>query len=473
MRLQPGARLAIVGAGPGGLVTAKHALEAGFAVAVFEASDDLGGQWYTAAAHSGIWPGMRTNTSRMMTAFSDFPPPAEHDLYPLAEQIHAYLRDYAAAFDVTERIRLQTPVTTVEKGWLVNGEHFDAVVVASGLFRAPRIPEGLGGFAGELLHSFDYPGAEAFRGRRVLVYGNGVSGHEIASDCATVTEVVSAYRKPRYVLQKVVAGVPSDWRWYTHVAALKRRRLPPDVWGRELRDQVVGISGNPADFGAPAPDEDILVAGHSLCQDYLAQVRLGRIVCRPGIASVDGRLVTFTDGSVEPVDAIVCATGYNLDIPFLPAQIWSAIGPEFALYHRTFHPDLPGLALVGQFPLQGPYLPLLELQARWITGVWSGQVPAPAAGAMRSGVVVPPVIDSHHMLALELAEQAGVAPALHERGELTEVLLFGPMLPARYRLNGPGARPDAAETLRMQLASSPRPPVDPIDLDKLSMLLKA
>ena len=206
MRLQPGARLAIVGAGPGGLATAKHALEAGFTVTVFEASDDLGGQWYTTAPHSGIWPGMRTNTSRMMTGFSDFPPPAEHELYPLAEQVQAYLRDYAAAFDGTERIRLQTRVTTVEKGWLVNGEHFDAVVVASGRFRAPRTPEGLGRFTGELLHSFDYPGAEAFRGRRVLVYGNGVSGHEIASDCATVTQVVSAYRKPRYVLQKSGRG---------------------------------------------------------------------------------------------------------------------------------------------------------------------------------------------------------------------------------------------------------------------------
>ena len=54
-------------------MAAKHAIEAGFEVSVFEASDDLGGQWNTAAAHSGIWPGMRTNTSRAMTAFSDYP----------------------------------------------------------------------------------------------------------------------------------------------------------------------------------------------------------------------------------------------------------------------------------------------------------------------------------------------------------------------------------------------------------------
>src|SRR3978361_2463503 len=105
MRPQRGARVALVGACPAGLVTARYALEAGFAVTVFEASDDLGGQWHTTAPHSGIWPGMRTNTSRMMTAFSDQAPPAEHELFPLAEQVQAYLRRYADSFGVPPRIR--------------------------------------------------------------------------------------------------------------------------------------------------------------------------------------------------------------------------------------------------------------------------------------------------------------------------------------------------------------------------------
>src|SRR3954452_17683708 len=113
MRLQPGARIAIIGAGPSGLVTAKYALEAGFDVAVFEASDDLGGQWYTTAPHSGIWPGMRTNTSRTMTAFSDYPPYSGNELHPRAEDIHDYLRTYAGEFGVTGRIRFGTTVGSV------------------------------------------------------------------------------------------------------------------------------------------------------------------------------------------------------------------------------------------------------------------------------------------------------------------------------------------------------------------------
>jgi dimethylaniline monooxygenase (N-oxide forming) len=69
--------VAIIGAGPSGLVAAKYALQAGFDVTVFEASDDLGGQWHATASHSGVWPGMHANTSRAMTAFSDFGAPVD------------------------------------------------------------------------------------------------------------------------------------------------------------------------------------------------------------------------------------------------------------------------------------------------------------------------------------------------------------------------------------------------------------
>jgi hypothetical protein len=69
-----------------------------------------------------------------------------------------------------------------------------------------------------------------------------------------------------------------------------------------------------------------------------------------------------------------------------------------------------------------------------------------------------------------LSEQAGVAPDLQAQPELDEALLFGPMLPSRYRLRGPGARPDAAEDLRSQGMSSPRASVDPDDIALLPAL---
>jgi glycine/D-amino acid oxidase-like deaminating enzyme len=471
VRLRAGARVAIVGAGPSGLAVAKHALEAGFDVTVFEASAAVGGQWQTTAPHSGVWPGMHTNTSRAMTAFSDLPAPAEHPLHPAAEQIEAYLKAYARASGVMDRIRFDTRVRNVRDvrgGWTVDGEPFDAVVVASGRFRKPQRPRVVDEFRGEVIHAFHYPGAEAFRDRAVLVYGNGISGLEIASDLAPHARVISAFRKSRYVIQKVVDGVSSDWQWYTQFGALERRLLPGDAWSRRQRERIERVAGNPADFGAPAPDPDVRVAGVSLCQEYLAQVRDGSVICRPAIASVERGTVTFTDGSSETVDAIVCATGYAVDLPYLSTDVLRVLGPDLALYQRTFHPDLQGLGFIGQFLAQGPYLPLLELQARWIVAVWSGAVALPGPAHMRAVIAQPrPPLDAHNALALTLSEELGVAPEPAAHAELGEPLMFGPMLPPRYRLSGPGAAPEAPRWFAEQLAASPRAPVDPADVDAL------
>jgi hypothetical protein len=463
-----GARLAIIGAGPGGLAAAKHAIQAGFDPTVFEASGDLGGQWQTTGAHSGVWPGMHTNTSRAMTAFSDFPAPADHPLHPAAEQVHQYLRDYAWRFGVIERIRFNAPVAEVRPGWEVDGEPFAGVVVASGRFRKPYLPPALSHFKGDVIHAFDYPGADRFRDRRTLVYGNGISGLEIASDLAPATRVVSAFRKPRYVIQKVVDGVSSDWQWYTLFGALERRYLSPEDWSQRQRERIIRVAGNPADFGAPEPDPELRTAGLSLCQDYLTQIRDGSIVCRPEITGIAGDNVTFADGSTDRFEAIVCATGYELDIPYLHQDLWSVLGASPALYQRTFHPDLPGLAVIGQFLAQGPYFPLLELQARWIISVWAGDVELPDDRTMRATIARgQPPLDAHNALALTLAEEMDVAPNPAHWPELTEALVFGPLVPPRYRLSGPGAMSSAAELFDEQLAASPRAPVDPADLEAL------
>lgn len=466
--MERGSRVAVIGAGPGGLVAAKYAIEAGFDATVFEAADDLGGQWHTTASHSGVWPGMHTNTSRAMTAFSDFPAPVGHPLHPAAEQVHAYLRAYARKFGVIERIRFCTPVRNLRGGWEVDGEPFDRVVVASGRFRKPSVPVALREFRGELIHAFDYPGAESFADRRTLVYGNGISGLEIASDLAFSAPVMSAFRKPRYVIQKVVDGVSSDWQWYTLFGALERRFLSPVEWSHRQRERILRVAGNPADFGAPEPDPDLRVAGLSLCQDYLAQVGAGSIRCRPAITAVRGNEVVFTDGSTDRFEAIICATGYDIEIPYLGRDLWSMIGHGFGLYQRTLHPDLPSLGFIGQFLAQGPYWPLLELQARWIIATWTGDVTLPDQTTMRATIAKgQPPLDAHNALALTLAEELGVAPTPASWPELSESLTFGPLLPPRYRLSGPGAMANAADLFAEQLAASPSAPVDPADLDAL------
>jgi thioredoxin reductase len=463
---------AIVGGGPGGLVAARWLREVGFDTTVFEQHDELGGQWHVSAPAGSIWPGMRTNTSHVMTAFSDLAHPPGTPTYVPAEAIGAYLRRYAQHVGVLGGARLGTRVVDVSPadggdGWRVrsregNGaereQQFSHVIVAPGRYRTPALPDvtGLAGFTGTLgvSHAAAYRGADRFRGRRVLVAGHSISAVEIASEIALrgAARVVLAARRHRYVLQKLLAGVPIEYRVFTRYGALAAETYAPEVTAAALKAFIVRTSGHPSQFGAPCASEDVREAGFTQNHYYLAQVAEGRIAPKPWLAGVDGDTVQFTDGSAETVDAIVCATGYKLDLPFLGAKVRAALRLDAAhldLYHHTFHPDLPGLAFVGVYEQAGPYFPTLELQARWVAYVWGGRRAAPTRDVMDAGIAAyqarrgQPQIQRMHTLALLLAREAGVEPVLAHWPALTRALLFGPLSPASFRLDGPDALPHA------------------------------
>jgi dimethylaniline monooxygenase (N-oxide forming) len=485
--------VAVIGAGPSGLTAAKHLIERGLEPVVLERADDLGGQWNPGAPHSAVWPGMRTNTSRTTTAFSDFPLGPGVATFPRAEQVHAYLREYAEHFGVRERIRTGARVSAVERdsdGWTVRwnddvterAERFAGVVIASGRFgtaRWPQIP-GLDRLRteGRVLHSCDYRGRDEFRRRRVLVYGNSISGVEIASDLAAdgSIEVISACRHPRYILQKVVRGIPTDWRWFNRFFGLLGAALAPERVAAGIREGVLAEAGDPATYGALAV-EGTAPPKLSMSQEYLAYVAEGRIDARGAVDAIEGRTVSFADGTVTEVDAVICATGYDLDVSLLSADIRRVLGGDrthLDLYLRTLHPDLPGLAVLGQFLLIGPQIPTVELQARWVAAIWSGAVAAPEPGRMRAGIAEHRAMrgampfDTYPQLAAMLAAELGVEPDVARYPELAQGLLFGPLAPARWLLEGPGARPEAYRLLTAAFAElGPLPPVAPEQIETL------
>ena len=138
--------VAVIGAGPGGLIAARWLLSQGFEPTIFEQSPVLGGQWAGLVGRSGVWPTMHTNTSRVLTAFSDL----DHEtdvVFPSNQDILDYLHRFAEMFDLTSRIRFGTTVEQVSRSgreWRVEhsgvSELFDRVVVASGRFQTPAIP---------------------------------------------------------------------------------------------------------------------------------------------------------------------------------------------------------------------------------------------------------------------------------------------------------------------------------------------
>jgi dimethylaniline monooxygenase (N-oxide forming) len=457
-------RVAIIGSGPGGLVAARYLKHHGFEPVVFEQDDDIGGQWNVRSPHSGVWPSMVTNTSRWLTCFSDLALEPEAAIFPSNKEILAYLKRYARRFDILSRVRFCTRVELIERnpqgvGWLVRSndseeknEIFPYVVVASGRFNHPLIPPlpGLDSFCGQLgvLHSFGYKDPESFRGKRVLVIGCAISALEIASDLAMLgaSRVLSTYRCQRYVMQKLVAGVPSDVLAFTRFAALNAEVTPRELLGKKMQDYILRVFGNPEQFGAFRPAGNFLTVGRALTQHFLPLVAEGRIVVKPWIKEVQGRNVRFSDETWEEFDAIILGTGFKLSIPFLSPTISDLLDLDTLhadLYKFTFHPDLAGLAFLGLWEQTGPYFPPLELQARWITYVWSGIRPLPTRSQMNAAIAAyrdargESQLRAMHRMALLFAREAGAEPDLKALPQLAPALLFGPLSAISFRLSGP------------------------------------
>ncbi|HET8697951.1 MAG TPA: NAD(P)/FAD-dependent oxidoreductase, partial [Gammaproteobacteria bacterium] len=331
--------VAIVGAGPAGLVAARYLQRHGFDPVLFEQSGDLGGQWQAGAAHSGVWPAMRTNTSRVVTCFSDLPHADGVPLYPHNRDMHAYLRRYAREHGLDRRIELRTRVVEVDGdgtgGWRLDtldadgamrSRTFAHVVIATGRYAKPKMPSlpGLETFAGEggVAHTFSYRGAQRYRGMNVVVAGGNISALEVASELAHhAASVVSSQRRPRYVFPKLVGGVPAELVAFTRFAALAGESLPPAATGQALKALVLRASGRPDAVGALAPADSVLEAGITLSQHFLPLVAEGRIVAKPWIARIDGRTVIFRDGTSVRADALIFGTGFEPHLPFLSERL--------------------------------------------------------------------------------------------------------------------------------------------------------
>lgn len=495
--------VAIVGAGPGGLVAARYLKQAGFETVVFERGNAVGGQWSGDARYSGVWPSMCTSTSRTMTAFSDLQHAPETSVFPNNRAMGAYLRRYAEQFDLLPHVRLSTRIEEIRRdgsGWEIRfaGEDgvsqtavYSHVIVASGRYTTPVIPAvpGLESFTGAdgVTHTFDYKHPQQYRGRRVLVAGCGISALEISSDLAMLgaARVFSTNRRQRYVLHKLIAGVPAEQVTFTRFAAMADRDLPRDVVARRLKEFVLRTSGSPEQYGLPKPSDNVFDAGATLCQHFLPLVAEGRITPKPWISGIEGDTVRFVDGSAEPVDAIIFGTGYELSLPFLSAELQQTLGlaaQSVDLYKFTFHPETPQMAFMGLFGLKGAYFPVLELQARWIAYAWSGVRPMPGREEMAAVLAAQRArggFRQHmpmHAAALLFAREAGIEPDFHQWPELARALLFGPLTPMSFRLSGPDSLPDAPRRIEEDaraFGAVPTPELTAEQCDQLQALAAA
>src|SRR5918995_3131804 len=317
----------VIGAGISGLTAGKALADYALPFTCFEASDDIGGNWYfgNPNARSSAYRSLHIDTYRDSVSFRDMPMDEDYPDYPHHERIRAYINDYAEAFSLRERIRFETEVERAERkeagGWritLADGstEKFDFLVVGNGHHWDPRYPDFPGSFGGETLHSHHYIGPDDpldLHGKRVLVVGIGNSAVDIVSELSrkgVAEKVFLSTRSGAWVIPKYLFGKPVGNLIKTSP------HLPLKLQRWLARPLPYIASGRMEDFGLPRPNHNFLEAHPTVSSELLLRLGSGDAVAKPNVSELEGGRVRFEDGSVEEVDAIVWATGYKISFPF-------------------------------------------------------------------------------------------------------------------------------------------------------------
>ena len=211
-------RVAIIGSGPCGLSMLRAFQQAEAKgekipeIVCYEKQDDWGGLWnyswrtgsdqYGDPVPNSMYRYLWSNGPKECLEFADYsfdkhfgqPIPS----FPPREVLFDYILGRAKDADAKKYIKFGTAVTNVihngsqyeitslnKKENKTSKENFDYLVVASGHFSVPYIPEyeGMQSFPGRILHSHDFRDAEEFRGKDVIVLGSSYSAEDVALQC--------------------------------------------------------------------------------------------------------------------------------------------------------------------------------------------------------------------------------------------------------------------------------------------------
>ncbi|KAL7627336.1 hypothetical protein AAE478_001528 [Parahypoxylon ruwenzoriense] len=203
-------------------------------------------------------------------------------------------------------------------------EDFDAVIVATGHYNIPYIPNipGLAEynekFPGSIIHSKNYRGTDIFEGKKVIVVGGSVSAFDAIHEIRTVSKrpVISSIRQPL---------AEFGWSPFLH----------PHI---QLRSAISRLD-------------------------------------------LDTKTIEFVDGSeVHDVDIVYFATGYDFSFPFLSCvEIKSR--RITGLYQHVFSRHDPTLAFIGMIT-GGLTFRVFEWQAVAAARVFAGRSTLPSEEAM-------------------------------------------------------------------------------------------
>ncbi len=247
-------RIAIIGAGPSGMAQLRafqSAKAKGLSVpeiVCFEKQRDWGGLWnYTwrtgldengEHVHGSMYRYLWSNGPKEALEFADYTFDEHFQTpiasYPPREVLWDYIQGRVDKADVKDLVRFNTAVKNVSfddqtSQFTIQAtdyntdesydEVFDYVIVASGHFSTPHVPEyeGFEKFNGRILHAHDFRDAVEFKDKTVLIVGSSYSAEDIGSQCYKygAKQIYSCYRS-----QPMGFDWPENWsekQGLTHV----------------------------------------------------------------------------------------------------------------------------------------------------------------------------------------------------------------------------------------------------------------
>ncbi|KAG8436656.1 hypothetical protein GDO86_007667 [Hymenochirus boettgeri] len=481
-------KVAVIGAGTSGLTSIKCCLDENLEPVCFERSDDIGGVWrYSQHVENGrasIYESVFSNTSKEMMNYSDFPIPENFPNFLHNSKMLEYYRMYAEEFNLLKYIKFKTLVLSVRKHpnfqntgqWEVitekDGEEetstFDFVMVCNGHHSDPYYPldafPSIKEFKGTYLHSREYKTPDVYKGKRVLIIGMGNTGCDIAVELSrTADRVFLSTRRGSWVLSRVYDnGYPWDICYDTRYKTWLRNTLPSGIvkWQSERKmnewfDHVI--------YGVQPSDSSQFK--EPLCNDELPScITRGSVVIKPNVTEFTDTSVKFEDGTSEKnIDIVIFATGFALSFPFLEGSIIKEENPINCLYRNIFPTSLekPTLGIIGLIQPLGPIMSAAEVQARWVTRVFKGLCIFPSQeqimkdiakkkeilkksfGTARDNTLRMDYIEYMDELASDIGIKPNMLGLFLTDPNLALMVLFGPCIPAQYRLTGPGKWPHA------------------------------
>jgi cation diffusion facilitator CzcD-associated flavoprotein CzcO len=353
-----------VGAGPSGLAVARAFAGAGVPFDILERHRDVGGMWDLENPGTPMYDSAHFISSKTLSGFDGFPMPSHFPDYPGWREILAYVRAFADAHRLRDRVETGMEVVGAvpdeEETWRVTlaegaTRRYGGIVAAVGHDWLPRMPSYPGTFVGEQYHSVCYRSALEFAGKRVLIVGGGNSACDIACDAATHGDrAFISLRRGYHFLPKHLFGKPTDV--FFRSGPQPHARVAQPLLGLILRV----IVGDLTKYGLRKPDHQPLASHPIVNSQLLHHLSHGNVAAKPDVARFEDQTVHFTDGSSEEVDLVVFATGYRHEIPFLEPALGEGAAPGWG---NMFVPGHPTLFVAGHFESDGGAYPLVSKQA--------------------------------------------------------------------------------------------------------------